>query len=81
MGLCCEIDPRLTNITQIKKIFAFDPHFADFTHRVGLWVNMAHHGSLRQMQQGFIVHITFIRDCCSDLSYVTTSTQTHSLLF
>ena len=31
MGLCCEIDPRLTNITQIKKIFASDPRFADFT--------------------------------------------------
>lgn len=44
---------QLTHVLPILPKFATDPRFANIT-QVGLWwwVNLAHHGSLRQMQQG-----------------------------
>lgn len=65
MGLCCEIDPRLTNITYD---FATDLRFADFTQS-GVMV-MGQHGTTwvtATDATGVMVCITLIRDCYKSL--------------
>lgn len=53
LGTTSKIGLWCSKCGDLAHVFASDPRFANFT-QVGLrwWVNLAHHGSLRQMQQG-----------------------------